>query len=45
MNDYIELVESSDIDEEDLSDPERAQANAAKDPSKITSFKFQHYFH
>lgn len=31
MNDYIELCESSDIDEEDLSDPERAQANAAKD--------------
>ncbi|XP_015793063.1 RIMS-binding protein 2-like isoform X3 [Tetranychus urticae] len=31
MNDYIELVESSEIDEEDLSDPERAQANAAKD--------------
>lgn len=31
MNDYIELAESQDIDEEDLSDPERAQATAARD--------------
>ncbi|KAI1303758.1 Peripheral-type benzodiazepine receptor-associated protein 1 [Halotydeus destructor] len=32
MNDYVELAESQDIDEEDLSDIERAQAVAARDP-------------
>ena len=32
MNDYVELAESADIDEEDLSDLERAQAVAARDP-------------
>lgn len=34
MNDYVELAESADIDEEDLSDIERAQAVAARDPGK-----------
>lgn len=32
MNDYVELAESADIDEEDLSDIERAQAVASRDP-------------
>ena len=32
MNDYVELAESADIDEEDLSDLERAQAVASRDP-------------
>lgn len=32
MNDYVELAESADIDEEDLSDLERAQAMASRDP-------------
>lgn len=31
MNDYVELAESTEIDEEDLSDPERAQATATRD--------------
>lgn len=34
MNDYVELAESADIDEEDLSDIERAQAVAARDPGR-----------
>lgn len=32
MNDYVDLTESQDINEEDLSDVERAQALAARDP-------------
>lgn len=32
MNDYVDLAESQDINEEDLSDVERAQAIAARDP-------------
>ncbi|XP_074602793.1 RIMS binding protein isoform X2 [Brevipalpus obovatus] len=31
MNDYVELAESTEIDEEDLSDPEKAQATATRD--------------
>ncbi|RWS10368.1 RIMS-binding protein 2-like protein [Dinothrombium tinctorium] len=32
MNDYVDLAESTEFDEEDLSDVERAQAVAARDP-------------
>lgn len=36
MNDYVDLAESQDIiNEEDLSDVERAQAIAARDSGKI----------
>ena len=36
MNDYVDLAESTEIDEEDLSDVERAQAVAARDPGEFT---------
>ena len=35
MNDYVDLAESQDINEEDLSDVERAQAIAARDPGNF----------
>lgn len=35
MNDYVDLAESQDINEEDLSDVERAQALAARDSGKL----------
>jgi hypothetical protein len=34
MNDYVDLAESNEIDEEDLSDVEKAQAMASRDPGK-----------
>lgn len=40
MNDYIELAESEELDEEDLSEPERAQVTAAKDLGKTLDSQF-----
>jgi len=34
MNDYVDLAESIEIDEEDLSDVEKAEAAAARDPGE-----------
>lgn len=40
MNDYVDLADTTEIDEEDLSDVERAQAVAARDAGKtIIMFK------
>ena len=40
MNDYIDLEEEADIDEEDLSDIEKATAAASKDPGMFEFFLF-----
>lgn len=37
MNDYVDLAESNEIDEEDLSDVEKAQALASRDPGKASN--------
>lgn len=40
MNDYVDLAESNEIDEEDLSDVEKAQALASRDPGENSYFNY-----